>query len=54
MGLALIGTRCAEISITSSARDTCADYFTLPPFVGDGLYAVTFYKVGKMYHALRA
>jgi len=24
---------------------------TLPPFVGDGLYAVTFYEVGKMFNA---
>src|SRR6266852_1507116 len=25
--------------------------FTLPPFLGTGLYAVTFYEVGKMYNA---
>ena len=25
--------------------------FTLPPFLGKGVYAVTFYEVGKMYHA---
>jgi NTE family protein len=25
--------------------------FTLPPFLGSGLYAVTFYEVGKMYNA---
>ncbi|MGO8984239.1 MAG: patatin-like phospholipase family protein [Terriglobales bacterium] len=24
---------------------------TLPPFLGDGLYAITFYEVGKMYNA---
>ena len=24
---------------------------TLPPFLGDGLYAVTFYEIGKMYNA---
>jgi NTE family protein len=25
--------------------------FALPPFLGKGVYAVTFYEVGKMYHA---
>ena len=28
-------TRCAEISISSSARDTCTVLLTLPPFVGE-------------------
>ena len=25
--------------------------FTLPPFLGSGVYAVTFYEVGKMFNA---
>ena len=25
--------------------------FTLPPFLGEGVYAVTLYEVGKMYNA---
>jgi NTE family protein len=25
--------------------------FSLPPFLGQGVYAVTFYEIGKMYNA---